>query len=138
MQDVHGVLDRVKQVMVPVTKRCADPTVSLKQWEQILPRWFAEPLSKGVPVKKLDRWAQRELEPHDSSAETGVSDSRWTLEGWLYVMRPEERFWVWWNSGTETESTFWIDVQITEAPFPWENLEVIVFLAGALSLSIEE
>jgi hypothetical protein len=131
------VYQRVKEVMHIISERILSDWPSDEQWKPLLPEWF---LSACVPPRtkeESDRFMAwwRSLPP-DRQAQVERED-KWSLEGWLYWMIPENRVWTWWDARVLDADTVIVAVEVTDWPFPWGALRWLFRAAGARQLDAD-
>jgi hypothetical protein len=128
------VLDRIRNLLIVVLRHLiANPidydsepkgfSIDREYWKSILPGWFVESTPSEVRGEPLCHLG---------------SDSRWTLEGWLYwFLSPlEVREWRWWRSEVRGPDQLIIELIVSDTTFPWSALRWAAICAGASSINI--
>lgn len=145
------VLSRSREVLEAVIANTRTPWPTLDDRRRILPAWFVKQgkeeelqeeetvrdvawrvfQEQGMPAslafirghqKEFDQLKQEEAEHwHDP----------WTLSGWIYWFRPEERWWFWWDAQIPDADTLHVEVEAADYGFPSGALEWLLRAAGA-------
>lgn len=62
-------------------------------------------------------------------------DYAWTMNDWLFMMHPDERFWYWWETKVIDDFSFEVTVLVDGVPFGYGSLEWLLITNGARRLS---
>jgi hypothetical protein len=115
--DADAVLARVRETLDVVPAQSPDNWPSDEVWLKWLPFWF-------VAQCRTERETVRE-----SSSDF---DFRWTASGFAYWFLPDERQWWWWNAEIQDANRLIVETAPFDLPYIWENLEWLLYAAGAL------
>lgn len=63
-----------------------------------------------------------------------TKEDDWTLDDWLYWLKPENRFWFLWSINEKNSNYLEIKIIVYEHPYPWESLEVLFMKLGTSEL----
>jgi hypothetical protein len=128
--NAFDVLEKTKQVL----KRVIDCELlsedSYEDWHNILPFWFVERCVPELSIQDVER-----LRRHDPRFELG--EQSWSVEGFVYSFRPEERSWYWFNGLIKDPNILVVQVLVEGFPFAIENLVFLLEAAGAQKIERE-
>ncbi len=136
--DAREVLDRARNVLTEVSRAALGPWPSDSAWQEMLPDWFVGECSTEETRERAEEWLSwwRGL-PAEKQAKV-EREERWTLAGWLYWLRPENRTWFWWDAAVEDSEAVLIVVEVNHWPSPWGSLRWLFRAAGAHDVDAED
>jgi len=130
---VISLLRAVDEIALQPTSWPAD-----EQWALKLPEWFTSACSAPMTQQQAERWlAWWKGLPTGEQARAEI-EKDWSLDNWLYWMRPENRQWFWWDAKIlDGCNNVIVVVQVESWPFPWGALRWLFKAAGASTLEPE-
>lgn len=151
------VLNRCREVLEAVIVNTRKPWLADDVWHRILPVWFVNQCKEdelreeetvrdvawhvfqeqGMPASlAFIRGHQKEFDQLKRE-EAEHWDDPWTLSGWIYWFRPEERWWFWWDAKIPDEDALHVELEAADYGFPSGALEWLLRAAGASQASQE-
>ena len=110
---------------------------STEQWTELLPSWFVESFRPEPSPEQLDEELKfMRILPLEQRAKWG--ESKWDFKSWVYWFQPGNRYWFWWDAALVDENTIMVALEVTDWPFPWDELKWLFRAAGATSVEAEE
>ncbi len=103
----------------------------------LLPSWFVQACAPEESEAERARWLQwwRQLDDADRAR---AADARtWTLDDWLFWMRPEERQWYWWDSQILAPDHGQVLIKVTDWPTAVGSLVWLLRAGGARNVSMD-
>lgn len=94
--NAREVSERIHEV-VRLFDASPSPWPSEEGWKSVLPGWLLASFVPAKTEKEAEAWYARwiELSPDERARES--ANQKWSLDGWLYWLKPENRQW-WVNS----------------------------------------
>lgn len=132
------VLRRARTVLELVGDHSFGPWPDEATWRQLLPNWFIEACSSPMTQDEAECWLKwwQRLSPIEQS-EAEISKN-WSLDNWLYWMKPENRQWTWWEAQIVPDSDhLMVAVEVEYWPFPWGALRWLFKASGASAIDPE-
>lgn len=117
LQKVREVLKRVIDCELPFN-------ASVEDWKAILPKWFVEACSPEINKQEAEKLLKTP-QGFETLANT------WTVSGFIYWFRPEERSWYWWDGIIKDHRTLIVQILVDEFPYAWGALEFLLKASGA-------
>jgi hypothetical protein len=121
------VLEKAKEVMLVVNNNLLkeiltlekwSPTISL--WQSTVPQWFIDVCTEEKVKKSVkSKW------PFEKA---------WSFESWISWLLPTDRIWIWRNAKCISKNKIFLEVEVTDMPFPSETLYWLFLASGAISL----
>jgi hypothetical protein len=118
------VLERCKDVLKKVVGSELSYEDSNDDWSVILPQWFIEACAKEISQEEAVRLIAT------PSGQVFLAN-RWTLKGFLYFFRSDDRSWYWWDGKVKDSDTLVVQLLVYGFPFAWEALAFLLKAAGA-------
>ena len=131
----ESVLGKVKEVLTIVLNQYA-VWPSLAEWKRTLPMWFVHACRAEITKEEADREQKQSRSLSPQARARYESTIGWSLEDWLYWFEPQNRHWFWWNASIEDPTTIRLEIEISEWPFPWDDLRWLLRCAGAHDVSL--
>lgn len=123
-----GNASEVLQKTKEVVKRIIDCELSFEDsvddWKSILPNWFVEACSPEITKEEAEKLLE-------TSRGFEALANRWTVSGFIYWFRPEEKSWHWWEGKIKDSNTLIVQILVSEFPFAWGSLGFLLRAAGA-------
>jgi hypothetical protein len=132
------VLARVISVWKIIDQVALSDWPTVEQWNMKLPEWFTSACTSPMTQQQADAWLAgwKRLTPVEQAR--AESEKKWSLENWLYWMKPEDRQWFWWDAkALEDCDHIIVAVEVDAWPFPWGSLRWLFKVAGASTLEPE-
>ncbi|MBS9386409.1 MAG: hypothetical protein NTY89_18550 [Nostocales cyanobacterium LacPavin_0920_SED1_MAG_38_18] len=132
------VLNHAKEVLEAVLKQMPDETLDNDIWNISLPNWFIDACAPEKSQEEAEQWLKwwRSLPPQEQ--EKASKDVKWSLEDWIYWIKPNMRQWFWWDAIIDDACTIRIAVEVEAYPFAWGSLEWLFKASGANIVQAEE
>jgi hypothetical protein len=118
------VLNKIKDVLKTIIGSELTVYDSIDDWKAILPEWLVASFSSEITKEE----AKEILSKPNGQA---LLADRWTINGFLFWFRPEERNWFWWDAKVKDSNTLSIQVLVYGFPFAWGALRWLLNVAGA-------
>ena len=122
------VLRKTKEVLVRVIDCELSLDDPIEDWKEVLPAWFVNSCAPELSSDKIDQI----LAKVDGFE---VLSKLWTVGGFLYWFRPEERSWFWWGAVVKNQNAFIIELIVEGFPFAWGALDFLLHTSGAAHIS---
>jgi len=103
-----------------------------------LPEWFTSTCIAETTPEEANRWLAwwKNLPPDEQTRAEIEKD--WSLNNWLYWMKPENRQWFWWDAKVlEQYDHIALAIEVEAWPFPWGALRWLFRAAGASAVEAE-
>ena len=135
----RDVLSRVIAVLQVIDESSPDGWPSNEEWARKLPKWFISACAPAMTQDEAERWlAWWKALPAAEQAKA-EAEKEWSLDNWLYWMRPENRQWFWWDGKTLDDcGHIMVAVAVEDWPFAWGSLRWLFKAAGASALDAED
>jgi len=132
--DSSLVLQRCREVLREITSHSGEVWPTLTEWQSILPQWFIAECAAEETNEAKEKWLTwwRTLPPEQQSIATKAR--KWSLNGWLYWLHPDNRQWFWWNAFDRDANTVVVSLQVKEWPFAWGAFEWLARVSGATTV----
>ena len=121
------VLEKTKEVLKIVINCELSFDDPVDDWEAVLPKWFVDACSPEISKEEAE-----ELIKTGQGFET--LSNMWTVSGFIYWFRPDQRSWYWWDGVTKDLNTLKIYLLVNGFPFAWGALEFLLKAAGVNSV----
>ncbi|MCC5850444.1 MAG: hypothetical protein JJU29_20350, partial [Verrucomicrobia bacterium] len=132
------VLDNAKYILMIVANNSFGDWPDDSEWNRLLPKWFVDACAPSPSQEEAERWLKmwKCLSPHEQ-AEAEIKRD-WSLDNWLYWMKPENRQWIWWDGEVVPYSDHVIvAVEVDCWPFPWGALRWLFKVCGASEVTAD-
>lgn len=137
----HGsaeVWERVRTVLAVVFQADVENWPSVSEWSTRLPAWFTATFAPERPKAEVEAWLKWWRGLSDDERAKASAATPWTPEEWVYCMKPERRFWRWWNGTVTGDTTLRVELAFFEWPFDWSALEWLLRASGAVSVEEDD
>jgi len=134
-----SVLRNTSDVLRIVDEAALVGWLTEEQWRDRLPSWFISACASPMTDTEANKWLAwwKNLSPEEQTRTEAEKD--WSLDAWLYWMKPENRQWFWWDSRIlDGCDHIVVAVEVEAWPFPWGSLRWLFRAAGASALEPEE
>jgi hypothetical protein len=109
------------------------------EWQCKLPEWFTAACAPRLTQRQAELWLEcwKGLSP-DERARTEIEND-WSLDDWIYWMKPDNRQWFWWDAALLKEHDhILVAVEVNVWPFPWGSLRWLFRASGASTFEPEQ
>lgn len=136
--DPSAVIERAKAVLRIVNDNCVPRFPDDATWVSLLPTWFLEQCAPERTRQDAERQAMWENSLSDEERARVVATKAWSAADWLYWLRPENRFWYWWDAVAINETIAAVAVEVHEWPLPTGALSWLLRASGAERVDAED
>ena len=134
-----SVMVKSKEVLRVLAEKILIEGTNERDWAASLPAWFKDACVPEMTPEEAQLWIGhwRSLPPAEQAREE--AEKEWSLENWLYWMRPENRQWFWWDAKSIGDlDHILVAVEVEAWPFPWGALRWLFKAAGASAVEAEQ
>lgn len=128
---------RAKELLREVVELPVDAFVS-GHAAAVLPEWFTQTCAPEESEEERAAWLQWWRSLDDDAQARAASEQRWTVDDWLYWMRPEERQWWWWDSRVANGDSGIVWVEVAGWPAAVGSLLWLLRAGGAEGLVVDD
>jgi len=118
-------LNAAREVWIIALQQPEPMALTLEEWRKILPRWFVEKCFPEISQEEALRRRALPMEEKIRFAEM------WSLDAWLFWLKPSERQWRWWSSDLIDDTTIRLRVVVGDTPFASGALKWLFKCSGA-------
>jgi hypothetical protein len=126
--DAAVVLRWAKDVLTLVLQQPDPSMISIERWRELLPDWFVRRCAPEITKEEAER---RRLLP---TKERIALAEHWSLGGWIYWFRPNERWWKWWDDEVTSPNVVRVRLVVPGFPYPSGAVEWLLAASGASSI----
>ena len=116
--NAKAVLVGARQVLDAILFQDSADWPSDERWRRLLPGWFVAACAPEPP--------------------SAAGDDRWTVSGFTYWFKPEEREWYWWDATLQDASSLEVLVAPSDRPYSAGALKWLFQAVGASSVETAE
>lgn len=135
--DPETLVSRCREVMLTIVSHSAATWPDPSAWQRRLPGWFLEKCPPDNMRETNEEWLNRWHEQSHEGRVRMEREASWTLDNWLFWMKPENRLWSWWDAVLENPNQVRIQVELIDIHAPLGALEWLLRCAGAVDVSVE-
>jgi len=136
--DPEQVRSRAKEVLEIVVRISLDSWPDENQWRRVLPKWFVDKCGPDLTPAEAESEMARMRGLSKAKRDKIRRERPWSVSGWVYWFRPEQRQWYWWDAMLTEKGTLVVAIEVDGWPFPWASLKWLLCAAGAHAVEAEE
>ncbi len=136
--NAEDVLRTAVQTMEVICNECVKGWPDDADWHSLLPSRFVSACADEMTREQADQWMQRWQTLSQEQQELEERNRRWSLNNWLYWLKPSERQWQWWDAEVVNDNVVLVSVAVESWPFGWGALIWLFRGSGALEVVAEE
>lgn len=132
------VIEKVKAVLMVVNNHSAGEWPSDDRWRELLPSWFVSRCAPDLSQEQAEAEAARWRALSRDEQVRWEEEREWSLANWIYWLRPENRYWYWWDAKPLDDKALVVVVEAHAWPFPSGALVWLLRAAGADRVEAEQ
>lgn len=102
-----------------------------------LPEWFVQACAREESNEEQASWLRWWRSLDGEARARAASERPWTVDDWLYWMRPDERQWFWWESRMASPDAGLVSVEVADWPAAVGSLLWLLRASGVDDLVVE-
>lgn len=129
-QGAEICLRKMRAVLEPI-ETWKGPWPSTDEWSRILPTWFVSACSASPSAEESRAWLEHWRTLPQAEQTEMTRKLEWSLENWLYWMKPEQATWHWVSASTTSNIELDVVLDLEGWPTALGAFEWLARAAGA-------